>query len=300
MFALDYRRLPRLSSWQDCHNHFERKLKDLTARRKNGDTWRETVLPLVKWRDKHLRIERYRPIGEPGYALYYHNDVVVLYFDDGRVRFDASWDSPSTRSFFEMLAPSGWRIARSTLPATVIERVTRGRGAFGYCRREEWHSVERDAPLEVAADGTVKNPRPFEYRKKLANTPQRKRIREKLKDFEQWYCALSRCGGSLAAVAMDDGVLTKLVLSGCRPFQMIEDTVERLLHEPNDEEIRRAAVSWALLCVDGGIYAFGGDFAKRYRLEVADRVLKKIYATAWERADGWREEVVVVPAGERP
>lgn len=302
MFALDYRRLPRLSSWRDCDVFFKDKLKELTARRRNG-VWDDETLPLAKWRDKHLRIQRYQPIGEPGYALVYHDTIVVLYYDDGRIAFNASWDSPSTRSFFSMLAPMGWDIDSVRLPGTAFNRQTRGSLARGYVntRRGEWHTTERTDMLIIGAHGFVKNPRPFEYEKRLANLPERKRIKERLKGFEQWYRALSSCGNSLLAVALEHEHTKALVYSGgYNRYAHFEQAADRFWKNTDDEISRREVVTWSLVCQAGERLFLGLDSARVYDMRYADDVLKRIYRHLFDANGGWRMEKVVVPAGEKP
>lgn len=298
MFALDYRRLPRLSSWQDCHSHFERKLKKLSPRRRNG-TWDDSTLPLVEWRDKHLRIERYQPVGEPGYALCYHNIAVIVYYDDGRVAFNASWNSSSTRGFFGMLAPGRWDIVGSRLPSTVKERSSRT--AWGYFNGQEWHSVERTGMLVLDANGTVTNPQPFVYAKKLADLQARRRIRERLKDFITWFHALSRCGDSLAAVALDDALMCEVLRAGGdASFNRCRAAVSELWKMPDDETVRRTAVSWALAYINSPSWFLIAQHADKYGMKHAPAVLRHILGELWEDHGGWRMEHVVVPAGERP
>lgn len=296
MFQLDARRLPNIGSWADCDRLFNARLKELTTRRRNG-VWHDTVLPLVQWRDQHLRIERL--FGGNAYALEYHSAHIATYFDNGEVRFDASWDSPSTRGFFEAVAPHGWHIEGVRLNSAVGGH---SGTVYGYARNGKWYAIESHKyGLDVDAQGNALNAKPFAYTKRTADKRRRKEIRERMQGFEQWATALASCGNSLAAVCLDDET-TQIVLhsGGLAVVDNFRRAVNDLYEDPDSELARRSAVTWALINIKGIGFFMLERFERRYDIAYLERVLAYIRLHLWNTQDGWQDERIVVPAGERP
>lgn len=287
-FRIDGRFLPGISTYADCDKHFKRWLVGLTPRRTNG-TWGTEVLPLVGWKDSSKRIELNGASLESYYGLVYHRTTVVGYYPDGRVFFNAAYDSASTHIFFERLAPAGWHIQRA-------------KGRRFYVRRsygsEEWHVIPGSGYLWLNCDGSVKNPSPFTYNKTLANMPVRKEVRAKLKPFVEWYHAMTRVGGSMRAVMWDDETI-KAQVGGASPLRLLHEAATQHLLDPDcSQDGWRDAATWASV-YNRGTYAWLAGIANDDPGQ-AKATLDTIFNTLWRQCNGFRTEEVTVPAGEKP
>lgn len=285
MMSLNSNSLPSIRDYADCDKLFKRKLAELPRHLRARAHWSETKLPLDAWRKEHLRIELKDDDGVLYYALIYHNTTVLGYYPDGRVFFNASWDTRSTHVFFDNLSPAGWYI-------------TRARGARFYARGAAWYALPLDGYFWLGADGLPANPQDFHYKTEVSNRERRKELREIMKPFYTWYDALTRATGSMRAVLCDDDALRQMGQSASdkRVIDMARALGEGDLVE---EDSWRALVSNAFVsCVP--LWARNSQ-ERAYNVdEWAETVLDKIETCVWRHCGGFKDEPRVVKAGERP
>lgn len=287
-FSIDGRNLPNIRSFVDCERHFNRRLGELTPRRKNGYTWSETVLPLRDdsgaWKDTSKRLEK----DGDSYACFYHRTPVVTYFADGRIEFEAGWDSVSTGIFFDAVSPMDWTLTR--------ERGHR----FYYHRSGQWHTCTRAEPLRLDAAGKVTNGVPFKFTKTLANMPRRREIREKLKPFYEWFSAMTRVTNSIAAVvnAGDIPVAPNGFLGGS--MSGFFESVHCLMKADAGERQWRIACSLARVCEPQYKPWYSCSFEEKFGIYHAPAMKRLIEDELWKRFGGWRQVEVIVQPGEKP
>lgn len=287
-FSIDGRNLPNIRSFADCERLFNRRLGELTPRRKNGNTWSETVLPLRDdsgaWKDTSKRLEK----DGDSYACFYHRTPVVTYFADGRIEFEAGWDSISTRIFFDAVSPMDWTITR--------ERGCR----FYYHRSGQWHTCTRAEPLRLDAAGKVTNGVPFKLTKTLANMPRRREIREKLKPFYEWFSAMTRVTNSIAAVVDADGmpVATDGFLWGS--MSGFFESVHCLMKADAGERQWRHACSLARASEPQYRPWSSSSFEEKFGIHHAPAMKRLIESELWRSFGGWRQVEVIVQPGEKP
>lgn len=286
-FGLSRHTLPALGSYKDVHKLYTSQLDALTPRREQRGAWGRNCLPLRAWADQSKRIEVFGEGADRHYRLYYYRTPILFYYADGRVSFNAAYDTPSTRVFFEEMCPSGWRMIGIG-------------GAYFYVRDNEWHTANRSDPLCLAADGTVLNGIPYAYTKKYANMDRRREIRKQLKAFYQWFKAMTAVSGSMLSVMVDEEVIKALLASGAlnRSFANLRIQVGELLETPENEDLWRSVCTNAFLA-SGSIYElhFAAD---RFDGMHAKRTLDAIERALWRECGGWENKLITVPAGEKP
>lgn len=293
MMALNSSALPTIRSYADCDKLFKRKLAELPRHRRARAQWSETKLPLDDWRKEHLRIELKDDDGVLYYALIYHNTTVLGYYPDGRVFFNASWDTRSTHVFFDNLSPAGWYI-------------TRARGARfyrnGHGTDSKWYALPLDGYFWLDAGGLPENPQDFHYKTEVSDRARRKELRKIMKPFYTWYHALTRATGSMRAVICDDDALRQMGQSASdkRVIDMARALGEGDLGEGDlvEEDSWRALVSNAFVsCVPFWVR----QQERAYNVdEWAETVLDKIETCVWRHCGGFKDEIRVVKAGEKP
>lgn len=284
MMSLNSNSLPSIRDYADCDKLFKRKLAELPRHLRARAQWSETKLPLDAWHKEHLRIELKDDDGVLYYALIYHNTTVLGYYPDGRVFFNASWDTRSTHVFFDELSPYGWYI-------------TRARGARFYVNGSKWHAIPMSGYFWLGTDGQPTNPQDFHYKTEVSDRERRKELREIMKPFYTWYHALTRATGSMRAVICDDDALRQMGQSASdkRVIDMARALGEGSLVE---EDSWRALVSNAFVsCVP----LWARQQERAYNVdEWAETVLDKIEGHVWRHCGGFKDEHRVVKAGEKP
>lgn len=284
MMSLNSNSLPSIRDYADCDKLFKRKLAELPRHLRARAHWSETKLPLDAWHKEHLRIELKDDDGVLYYALIYHNTNVLGYYPDGRVFFNASWDTRSTHVFFDELSPYGWYI-------------TRARGARFYVNGSKWHAIPMSGYFWLGTDGQPTNPQDFHYKTEVSDRERRKELREIMKPFYTWYHALTRATGSMRAVLCDEVDLRSMGQSASqqRLHAMVISLEDKLFTE---EEHWRMLVSNAFVaCVPVWDRKSASSFdADR----LASGVLATIEAQVWRHRGGFKDEHRVVKAGERP
>lgn len=289
-FSIDGRNLPAIRSFADCERLFNRRLGELTPRRKNGNTWSETVLPLRDdngaWKDTSKRFEK----DGDSYACFYHRTPVVTYFADGRIEFEAGWDSVSTGIFFDTVSPMDWTITR--------EHGHR----FYYHNSGQWHTCTRAEPLRLDADGKVTNGVPFKRTKTLANMPRRREIREKLKPFYEWFNAMTRVTNSVASVVNADDMPLESSSRLWVSHTTFVEAVKLLVDPEAGESDWRFACSCARAAVDPSPWVpwEARSFESKFGIEYAPLMKKRIEHVLWKEFGGWRKVEVIVQPGEKP
>ena len=290
-FSIDGRNLPALTSFAACERHFKRRLTELTTRRKNSGTWSETVLPIRDdrgaWKDTSKRLEK----DGDSYACVYHHTPVVKYFADGRVEFEAGWDSVSTGIFFNAFAPGRWTF-------------TRERGYRFYYNGSEYHTCTRADPLRLDANGVVTNGVSFKYTKTLADMPRRREIREKLRPFYEWFKAMTKVTNSVAAVVNVDNMPMSRDGRLWASVSSLQDAVDALVDpEAAEGDWRFACTCARAVVASGDKYwtAFANlSFEDKFGIQYAEPMLRAIEAALWKQCGGWRKVEGIVAPGEKP
>lgn len=285
MFQINGCNLPGIGSYAACVEHVNEKRPGL-KRLRSANAWGENTLPLVSWRDTSKRLQL-RDAGTPDerWACEYCRTEVVGYFKDGRVLLDASYDSPSTRTFFDKLSPAGiW----TTRPK---------RGYWAYrLPGDKYHRVDRDLDPDwnqamlLGPDGAVLNPQDWHLKKTVADMPRRRELRAALKPFTTWFDAMTKCTGSLRSVTNENYVTPG---RGSAIRTAVQNALDGVV---DDHEVWRNAV-WDTL-----VYMWG--WGARRNVEGGPALISQarygFFQRVFELFDGSKEEVTVVPAGEKP
>lgn len=292
MFQINGYNLPGLGNYAACVEHVNEKRPGL-KRLRNTNVWGENTLPLVNWRDTNKRLQLH-DAGTPDerWACVYHCTEVVGYFKDGRVLLDASYDSSSTRTFFDNLSPAGiW----TTRPK---------RGYWAYrLPGDKYHRVNRDLDsmwdqaMLLGPDGTVLNPQDWRIKKTVADMPRRRELRAALKPFTTWFDAMTKCTGSLRSVAHEPDEEPQLGRTRGVRGQAVQLAVQNALNGVvDDHEVWRDAV-WDTLA-----YMWG--WGARRNVEGGPAVISQVrygfFQRVFELFEGSKEIVTVMPAGTKP
>ena len=286
MMALNSNSLPTIRCYEDCDKLFKRKLEELPKHRRSRANWSETKLPLDDWRKEHLRIE----LQDSGdyYGLIYHSTTVLGYYPDGRVFFNASWDSRSTHVFFDELSPGQWNIRRARGARFYVN---------GFGEAAEWHVIPLSGYFWLGADGRPTNPQDFTYKTEVANRERRKELREIMKPFYTWYLALTRATGSMRSVLCDTETVNHLGQAASQG--RLNDYASALGggQEMDDND-------WRALVTNA--YVANVTFYARQNERGVDAtlwgptVLEAIEKAVWRHCGGYKDEVRTVKAGEKP
>jgi hypothetical protein len=285
MFAIDRSTLPSLRTFIACKTHAERWRAKLTKRANH--VWGDACVPLRNTRDQHLRLE-WRE-GSKAWACMLYRTAVVTHYENGNILLNASYNTVSTRTFFEEMTPSGVWLRRTKY-------------GYAYCIGHsddfEWHQVNRPITREpdvgqgllIDEQGVVLNPLAWHATKTVADRERRKEIRAKLKPFTDWYTAMTRATSSVMAVIA--GVEEKYV-----PYAKIVSMLESMMHGENDEMQWRYACKAAYPAVSHRVWPHGDE---QYGLKLAEPMLNYILDVAFKQFNGYKDVTILVPPGQCP
>lgn len=283
-WAISANTLPTITSYADCDSFFNSIKATRTGEKDivylaTHDTWSQRVMPLNvgknKWSDKTKRIEQ----GSNYYKLWYHKTDVVTYYKDGRITLDYSRGGRSTRTFLhELTSRDIW----------VTDKVN----TMWYVVHGKWYSVSTNSPLRINADGTVSRGKGYNYTKEIANRAERRKIRQQLKAFTQWFKALTNCTGSILPVVaeVEDAEVSS---------SDIGLYLDRVLDGSTVDKTWRFLSLAARKSVDGWTW-ISSTHEDKYGFHNAASMLRKINEIAWNQHDGWKKVKVQVAPGEEP
>ena len=313
-FAISRHKLPTLRSFHACDNHANKMRSKLHSRA--NKVWGPSCLPLVAMRDLDKRLE-WREKTQ-AWACVYHNSSVVTYYKDGRVLLNASWDSVSTRLFFEEMSPEGvWLYKTKYGLAYCIGHAENRWQPATYDKDVEWHEVNRNIDHEndvgqgllidvIDEFGTVLNPQPWTTTRRVSNKEMRKEIRTKLGAFTTWFDAMTRVGNSMKGVVAAVEKFDESHSWAMRPMTKY-GAIESMLDEMINGDVFDNTQAWqeacwsALVSVGGSYYWSKERFEQeKYNIDMAACVKKHILDKAFELHDGWKLVTTAVPAGKKP
>jgi len=306
-FMINRNNIPCLRSFAQCEAHAAKWRAKLTKR--NAAVWGTNCLPLHKTRDTSKRLEWHE--GSQAWACVYHHSDVVTYYKDGRILLNASWDSVSTRVFFEELSPSGvWLMNTKYGRAYCIGHANNRWDVESYSDDVEWHEVNRDIDtvndvgqgLLIDEFGVVLNPQPWVTQRTVSNRERRKEIIAKLKPFLTWYDAMTSVGQSMRGVVA--GAERYAEMSNYKRPVYDSDAVLIMLDVfMKDDPRKEDEMVWREACWTAfnscGISYWSSE-ATRFSANNILPVRKYILETAYKNYDGYKVVKTVVPPGKKP
>jgi len=309
-FAIDRRGIPSLRSFARCEAHAAKWRAKLTSR--SAAVWGNDCLPLHAFKDKAKRLEWLED--SQAWACVYHRSHVVTYYKDGRVLLNATWDSVSTRIFFEELCPEGvWLMPTRYGRAYCIGHAQSRWDKSTYGDDVEWHEVNRNIDdkndvgqgLLIDEQGVVLNPQPWVTKRTVSDRVRRKEIIAKMKPFLTWYDAMTSIGQSMRGVVAgaEQFEPSSWHAGTVLPVTNKGSTSRLLVLFMEDDPGKDDEMLWRRACWE----QFVGCFSRwetiadaQYGPHNIPTVRKKILEIAFKNYDGYKEITKTSPPGEKP
>lgn len=293
MFSIKSRKLPYARSYAQAEELFDRMLRRLTARQKASSApWSDRCVPLKNARSRHFKLERRMDGDVVCYDFIYHRTTVVSHRSDGSIDMDVTYDSVSTRAFFDCFCPE-----------SVVVQSKRGYKWLVHHKNPGQLFYSTSKPLRFTAGGDIEGAEPVELTKRLVDRDKAKLLRVKLKPYVKWLTAVSKACDSVAGACL--GMVPESKYGGVMPSSArhkLSALVCRLLDGDTDFDLYREVSGCLLACLFAkrSIEWETLSHDERYDILRLPRMVRVLHDVAYKLEDAFVQETVVVQPGETP